>query len=128
MFNLFKFMQPSGVRKGSVTAHTIKMIQSDMRNVDTLLQSKQPSQMRQALITTDKALDNALKDSVHGETMGERLKNAADLFDRDLYNKIWSAHKMRNALVHESGYEPPHHMITQGIDTLKKALNSLGVR
>ncbi len=121
-------MKPSSVRKGSVTAHTIKMIQSDMRNVDTQLQSKQPSQMRQALITADKALDNALKDSVHGETMGERLKNAANLFDRDLYNKIWGVHKMRNALVHESGYEPPHHMITQGIDTLKKALNSLGVR
>ena len=62
MLNLFKFMQPSSVRKGSVTAHTKKMIDLDLKNVDVLLQGKKPSQLRQALITTDKALDNALKD------------------------------------------------------------------
>jgi len=128
MFGLFKFAKPSSVRKGSVTAHTRTMIQADMRNVDVLLQGKSPSQLRQALITTDKALGNALKDVVQGETMGERLKNANILFDRDLYNRIWSAHKMRNALVHESGYEPPHHMITQGITNLKQGLSVLGVK
>ncbi|MFC1755956.1 hypothetical protein ACFLZK_01150 [Patescibacteria group bacterium] len=120
-------MQPSSVRKGSVTVHTKKMIESDLRNVDVLLKGKKPSQLRQALITTDKALDNALKDVVIGENMGERLKNASELFDRDLYNKIWSAHKMRNSVVHESGYEPPYHMVTQGIDNLKKGLRTLGV-
>ena len=131
MFNLFKptrskrnYRRP--VRKGSVKPQTIKMIQNDMRNVDVLLQGKSPSQLRQALITTDKALDNALRDLVSGETMGERLKNAYTLFDKTLYNQIWSAHKMRNALVHESGYEPPHHMVTGGINNLKKGLRSLG--
>lgn len=131
MFNLFKIGRPKRdyrkpVRKGSVKAQTKKMIQNDMRNVDVLLQGKSPSQLRQALITTDKALDNALRDVVSGDSMGERLKNADQLFDRNLYNQIWSAHKMRNALVHESGYEPPHHMVTAGINNLKNGLRSLG--
>jgi hypothetical protein len=131
MFNLFKptkqkrdYRRP--VRRGSVKPQTKKMIQNDLRRVEVLLKGKSPSQLRQALITTDKALDNALRDMVSGDTMGERLKNAYTLFDRGLYNNIWSAHKMRNALVHESGYEPPHHMVTNGINNLKKGLRSLG--
>ncbi len=74
-----------------------------------------------------KALDAALSDVVIGGTMGERLKNSRHLFDNTLYNKLWGAHKMRNALVHESGYEPPHHMITRGVDDIKRGLKSLGV-
>lgn len=131
MLNLFKSTKPkrnykNQVRRGGVRPQTQKMIQNDLRNVDTLMQGKSPSQLRQALITADKALDNALRDVVSGENMGERLKNAYTLFDKNLYNQIWSAHKMRNALVHESGYEPPHHMITVGVNNLKKGLKSLG--
>jgi len=132
MFNLFKINHKKRsygrrpIRKGSVKPQTQKMIQAEMRNVEVLLNGKSPSQLKQALITTDKALDNALRDVVSGDTMGERLKNADSLFDRSLYNQIWSAHKMRNALVHESGYEPPHHMITNGIENLKRGLKSLG--
>jgi len=116
------------LRKGAVKPYTRSVIEKEWRNIKVLLDGKQPSQLRQALITADKTLDNALKDIVAGETMGERLKDAPHLFEKSLYDKIWRAHKVRNSLVHESGYEPPHHILTSSINNLKTALNSLGVK
>ncbi len=112
----------------AVKPYTVKVIEAEWRNIKILLEGKKPSQLRQALISADKTLDSALKDISIGQTMGERLKNAPHLFEKSLYNKVWSAHKTRNALVHESGYEPPHHVITTSINNLKMALNSLGVK
>jgi len=118
----------SQARKGAVKPYTVKVIESEWRNISILIKGKKPSQLRQALITADKTLDSALKDLVIGQTMGERLKNSPHLFENSIYNKIWSAHKTRNALVHESGYEPPHYIITNSVSNIKRALNSLGVR
>ncbi|MBW6441600.1 hypothetical protein K0B04_01650 [Patescibacteria group bacterium] len=111
----------------TISVETRNNIDRDWKNIQVLLSSKGPSQLRQALITADKCLDNALRDIVAGETMGERLKNAETRFDRDLYNKIWEAHKVRNNLVHESGYEPPYFVVTQSVDSLKIGLQTLGI-
>lgn len=131
VFNLFTLFG-NGSRKryggGSAKAHTRANVEQEWRNIDVLMQQKSPSALRQAMISADKTLDNVLRDRVSGEKMGERLKNAEKLFDRPLYNKVWQAHKMRNSLVHESGYEPPHHMLTNGIETLRTAVIRLGVR
>lgn len=116
-----------GFGRVTVSADTQSRIKSDWRNIQTLINGGQPSQLRQALITADKSLDNALRDVVAGDSMGERLKNAKDKFDWAVYDKIWKAHKIRNSLVHESGYEPTHTMVTNAIDDLKKGLNRLGV-
>lgn len=110
-----------------ITVETRNNIDKDWKNVVVLLSARGPSQLRQALITADKSLDNALRDIVPGETMGERLKSAESKFDRDLYNKIWEAHKVRNNLVHESGFEPPYFVVTQSVENLKKGLQALGI-
>jgi len=121
------FFKKNG-RRRIITVETKEKIQRDWKNVEILLSQKGPSQLRQALITADKSLDNALKDIVDGETMGDRLKNAENLFERDEYNKIWEAHKVRNSLVHESGYEPPYFVVTTAVQDLKDALEKIGVR
>lgn len=113
----------------SVLSDTEEKIKREWENIDTLLKKGGPSQLRQALIAADKTLSNALGDLVDGETMGERLKNAKDKFDWEFYQKkIWPSHKMRNNLVHESGYEPPHHMLTSAVEDLRLALNKLGIK
>jgi hypothetical protein len=112
----------------SVKAETVSKIQSDWATVNILLSQKSPTQLKQALITADKAMDNALRDIVPGETMGDRLKAAQNRFDQVTYNKIWEAHKLRNSVVHESGFEPPYFMLTDGVQKLKKGLEALGVR
>lgn len=110
-----------------ISPQTRNNVESEWKNIQVLLSAKGPSQLRQALISADKCVDNVLRDLVSGETMGERLKSAENLFDRDLYNKIWQAHKIRNTLVHEVGYEPPHFVVTEAVENFRKGLNSVGI-
>jgi len=92
-----------------------------------MLKGGSPSQMRQALISADKTMDAALKDLVSGSGMGERLKYAKNLFSPDTYDKIWKAHKVRNNLVHEAGYEPTYFVLKSSIEDLKRGLIELKV-
>lgn len=112
----------------SVSQDTQLKIKRDWANIEVMLQQKSPAQLKQALLMADKALENALKDVVVGETMGERLKNAKEKFDPVTYNKIWEAHKIRNNMVHESGYEPPYFMLIEAVGKFKKGLINLGVK
>lgn len=73
-----------------------------LNELHKLSASNDPIILRSILIDADKLLDNTLKyKRVHGETMGERLKNAKRLFDKQSYNELWEAHKLRNRLVHD---------------------------
>ncbi|MBI2414664.1 hypothetical protein HYV31_02375 [candidate division WWE3 bacterium] len=111
----------------NLTLQTREAVCREWKNIETLKKKGGPSQLRQALISADKTLDNVMRDLFDGETMGERLKNAKTRFDQDTYNRIWNAHKTRNALVHESGYEPSYYLLEEAIDTLKNAVEQLGV-
>lgn len=119
-----------GTERKNVTVlqGTTDLIKTEWEQIDILVKQGGPSQLRQALIKADKTLDNALRDIVPGETMGERLKNAKDRFEYNVYDKIWKAHKVRNNLVHESGFEPPYHVLEGAIEDLRNALYKLGVR
>ncbi|MCA9386883.1 hypothetical protein KC669_02500 [Candidatus Dojkabacteria bacterium] len=66
------------------------------------LRSNHSSDLERALIGADKLLDFALRHKgIKGNTLGERLKNAENHFEKKFYNSIWDAHKLRNKLVHE---------------------------
>lgn len=112
----------------TVSRESEDKIRSDWERIETLMRAQGPSNLRQALITADRALDTALRDIFAGETMGERLKAAVNRFERYDYNKIWEAHKLRNNLVHESNFEPPYYVVSESINAFRKALETLGVR
>lgn len=69
--------------------------------IEKLLNGSSDSEYALALIEADKLLDFFLK-ARHfaGNTLGERLKVAGYRFPE--LRKVWSAHKMRNRIVHES--------------------------
>lgn len=123
---LFKTLRSFSSPKG-VSPATVSMLKNDWKTIDQNLKLGTPTHLRQAVIVADKTLDNALKDLVKGETMGERLKNSRDLFDKKIYNKIWQAHKVRNSLVHDAGYEPTHFILKGAISDLRDGLKSLNV-
>ena len=123
LFNIF-FKKSS---KNFVSDITKTNIYNAWENVEFALNSKTPSQLRQALITADKCLDNALRDMVKGESLGQRLKNGQHFFDDVTYQNIWRAHKIRNNLVHEAGYEPSYVSLINSINDLKKGIIKLGV-
>lgn len=125
---LFDLLFGNSDRKNSyVLQDTMDLIRGEWEQIDIMISQGGPSQLRQALIKADKTLDNALRDIVDGEKMGERLKNAKDKYDYATYDRIWKAHKMRNSLVHESGFEPPYHVIELAIEDLRRGLNKIGV-
>ncbi len=117
-----------GAASNAVTLETSRRIKDDWENIDILLKGSSPSQLKQALITADKLLDNALKDLIPGQTMGERLKNLRGKVDNGTYQRMWEAHKLRNNLVHELNFEPPHFVLREAVANLKNALIKLGVK
>lgn len=78
-----------------------------------------------AIIKADALLDEAMKKSrIQGQTMGERLNNSG-AFVHDI-NAVWTAHKLRNRLVHESKAEASATEIKRALSQYKKALKDLG--
>ena len=126
--NIFWWLKPRQSKK-RLSGHTTDAVTRDWKAIDVMLKEGKPSQLKQAMITADRSVDAVLKDLVAGETMGERLKNAREKFDdRDIYQGLWDAHKVRNALVHESGYEPQHFTLKKNIEKIRDGLVYLGVR
>lgn len=123
--NFFWWLKPKVYK---VTTVTQESIIKAWESVNIALSTKTPSQLRQALITADKCLDNALRDVVTGETMGERLKNAKNRFDYNTYDAIWRAHKIRNSMVHETSFEPSYSTLISAIGDLKRGLDALDVK
>lgn len=122
---LFGGKYPYGKRISNVTSQKIQ--ERWKSEVALALRSQNPTQLRQALITSDKLLDTALGELVEGENMSSKLKNAKDKFDWDLYDKIWKAHKVRNSLVHDLDYEPTYFILEEAINDLKAGLIEIGV-
>ena len=90
--------------------------------------STSPAVLKHTLVRADKSLDNVLKEVTKGNTMGERLISGKHLFSENTYQEIWSAHKIRNSMVHETGFEPPVYVLTRAINQLKKGVKELGVK
>lgn len=77
-----------------------------------------------AIIDADKLLDEALKKRHYkGKTMGERLVAA----QHDLTNNdgVWSGHKLRNRLVHESNVKLTQRKVKDALVGIKQALKDL---
>ena len=127
LFDLIFGSGSTGRKVGSLTPQTTELISREWEEIDILLKQRGPSQLRQALLKADKTFDNVLRDLFTGEGFAERLKSARESFDYQTYDKIWKAHKMRNSLVHETGYEPPYHMVEGGIADWRNALGKLGI-
>jgi hypothetical protein len=69
------------------------------------LNSDNPSDWKLAILESDTILDSLMqKMGYRGENLGERLK-AVEPSDFVTLNDAWEAHKIRNAIAHEAGYD-----------------------
>lgn len=75
------------------------------------------SGLKNSIHEADKLFDFVLQaQGTPGNTMGDRLKAAKNRFnDRAAYDQVWQAHKLRNALAHEVGFDL---VVTQAKDAL----------
>lgn len=81
---------------------------------------------REAIMRADILLDKALQVySVPGRTLGERLKASNGKLSKDILDKAWNAHKIRNRLAHELNYQLTRQEADLAINDFKSVLRSL---
>lgn len=80
-------------------------VNQDWEKITSALESDNPADWKVAIIEADTMLD-ALVVSIgyKGDNLGDRLK-MVEPSDFLTLNDAWEAHKVRNAIAHESGYE-----------------------
>lgn len=93
--------------------------------IENKLNQKNPATFMTTVIEADKLLDKAMIEmGIPGKTMGDRLKRGGDRFTH--LNAVWRAHKLRNALAHESDLEITYKQAFNALAIYKQALKDLG--
>lgn len=90
------------------------------------LQSDNPADWQWAIIEADKILDEMVKRMGYpGENLGERLKTVEppDFLTLD---EAWEAHKVRNQIAHEPGFQMDKHKAALTISRFEKVFNEFG--
>jgi len=112
----------------TISLETRNLIEGEWVTINSELKNHSPAVLKHALIKADKSLDNLLKEFVNGNTMGERMIAAKEKFTPATYSAIWSGHKVRNSMVHDSGFEPSYVVLTKAIEDLRRGVRELGIR
>jgi len=77
------------------------------------------------VLDADKLLDQAMKErGIVGETMGARLKQLQKVWSNA--NSVWSAHKLRNQIAHESDAKISYDRARKALSSFKQALKDVG--
>jgi hypothetical protein len=93
--------------------------------IEKQLVREQPASAHLAVLNADKLLDQALRErGVRGETMGERMKTAKDTWSNA--NAVWTAHKLRNQIAHESDIQVGYDDARRALAGFKQALKDIG--
>ena len=87
-----------------------------------------PAGLKIAITEADKLLDYVMKTQGYsGGTMGERLKAAKSGFgDYGVYNAVWQAHKLRNTMVHDVGFDLVVSQANEALTDFERGLRKLG--
>lgn len=103
----------------------IEAYQARFLAIENKLTRDNPATFMNAVIEGDKLLDRALNEiGVPGKTMGDKLKKSGDKFS-DI-DAVWRAHKLRNAVAHESDFDITYKQAATALLAYKQALKDLG--
>jgi hypothetical protein len=82
------------------------------------------SGLKSSILDADKLLDHVLKtQGFRGETMGDRLRSAGSHFSSR--NDVWRAHKLRNTMAHEVGFDLVPSQVREALSDFERALRDL---
>ena len=99
--------------------------QTNFLSIENSLRKENPISYNMAVVNADKLLDKALMEmGIPGKTMGDRLKKSGAKFTE--LNKVWYAHKLRNQIAHEHGFELEYVQARHALGVYKQALKDLG--
>ena len=99
--------------------------QAKFLEIENRLKQDNPASFQMTIINGDKLLDKAMIEmGVPGKTMGDRLKKIGGRFTN--LNAVWRAHKLRNAIAHETDLEISYKQASNALAIYKQALKDLG--
>lgn len=127
---LFNSKREQKIYHGSVGSAERQTILERWAKIEELKSVGKPSAMKEAVIEADKLVDLALA-SVYPsiDKSVERLKQAKEMFlsNRQDYENLWYAHKIRNELVHTVGFDLPGVEAKNILAYFRKALEVMGI-
>lgn len=114
-----------GLTKKGAKQLDVDKFRSRWLAIELQLKADQPASFHLTVLNADKLLDLALRDKgIKGETMGERMKNSAQLFsNRD---SLWFGHKLRNTIAHETDASVSYDDARRALSGFKQALKDVG--
>jgi hypothetical protein len=116
MINLFGKANPKGVDK--------VYFKNEWNDVISLSHDAKTRPL--SIVHADKLLDEGLKCcGFGGENMGQRLISAK--YRLKAKDAVWSAHRLRNKIVHEPLIEPSEREVNTALRGYYKAFKDLGV-
>jgi hypothetical protein len=111
-------------KKGGVRLDVDKY-RSKWLAIENQLKRDEVSSFHLSVLNADKLLDQALRErGVKGETMGERMKTVKDTWTNA--NAVWTAHKLRNQIAHESDVQVSYDDARRALASFKQALKDVG--
>lgn len=98
---------------------------SKWMSIESQLSRDNQSSCTLAVLNADKLLDQALRErGIKGQTMGERMVSAKSAWSNA--NAVWTAHKLRNQIAHESDHQVTYDDARRAITGFKQALKDIG--
>ena len=93
------------------------------RKIDAHLKKIQNQPLDRQVIELDKVLDKILEHLGYEWSLGEMMKVYGPYFLDE--NAIWSAHKIRNKIVHELDFSPAPNVLRTHIKSFHREINAL---
>lgn len=97
----------------------------DLEKIHNLMEQKNEIMYRDLIIRLDSILSKTLQLKFNNKnSCGENLKKSKEFFKKDIYNKLWEAHKFRNRVVHEDAdvsfkdLEKTYKIVKEGIERI----------
>jgi hypothetical protein len=86
------------------------------------------SGLKSSINEADKLFDHVMKQlGFSGDTMGDRLKHGRARFSNyATYDAIWRAHKLRNSLAHDMGFDLVVSQAQEALKDFERGLRDLG--
>ena len=124
VFGAILFAVITLTKRGSSNLDVTKY-QTRWMAIEQQLKRDEPTSFQMTILNADNLLDKALKEKgVQGATMGERMKHMQKTWSNA--NNVWSAHKLRNQIAHESDFNINYDNARRALASFKQALKDLG--
>lgn len=124
VFGAILFAVISLTKKGPKNLDVSKY-RSKWLTIEQQLKRDEKTTYQMCVLQADTLLDQALKDKgVTGVVMADRMKQMQQTWSNA--NNVWTAHKLRNKIAHESDFVLSYQNASQALLYFKQALKDVG--